>query len=182
MSFFKSIIIFFSLFIFSGCGQSAFNVFEGKTYSNAFNSVFDPTKIYEDSLQYTKKADIISEKNEIDAILNVTYLNPTSSQWDNPTSQSFIVGVFIVNDPNKQYLNHPDYILNINGSNNFIATPLDESLDIIDQKTVPLANKWAKYYFIQIDSEDFNVKENIEISLTNSKINRSTKVSFLSYN
>ncbi len=170
MKFFIQLTILTFLLFLSGCTtQSAFKVFKTDTYSNAFNSVFDSTKVYQDTLQYTKKSDIINSKNEVDAILNVTYLNPTSSTWDNPNSHAFIIGIFIVNDNeslDKSFINNPEYKLTINNKKVKNIKAVDDKMNI--RGSIPMENKWAKYYLVQISTKDFDIVSNkIVIQLSN---------------
>lgn len=167
--------------IFSGCGQSAFKVFKPDTYTTAFDTVFDPTKVYQDTLQYTHKADIINSKNEVEAMLHATYLNSTAKGWDNPSVHSFIVGIFIVNDEDKKYLDHEDYKLTISNTNKFNIESLDGSKQILG--SIPIENRWAKYYLIQVPSSEIKSKgKNITIEFYNIKLNKKTKLDFIIHN
>ncbi len=167
--------------IFSGCGQSAFKVFKPDTYTTAFNTVFDPTKVYQDTLQYTQKADIINSKNEVEAMLHATYLNPTAKGWDNPSIHSFIIGVFIVNDEEKKYLDHDSYKLLISNVNKFNIEPLDGSKQILG--SIPMENRWAKYYVIQLPSSEIkSINKNITIEFYNIKSNDKAKLDFIIHN
>ncbi|MBL6970438.1 MAG: hypothetical protein ISR68_03480 [Campylobacterales bacterium] len=169
--------------LFNGCAtQSAFNVFKTDTYSNAFNKVFDSRKIYQDTLQYTKKDDILNNKQEVEAILNVTYLNPTSNAWDNADVHSFIVGLFIVNDnesSSNNFINNPNYELSINNVVPSDIKLVDSNMNI--RGSIPLENKWAKYYLIKIKQNEIDIKDNKLTIKFSDRINKDAIVKFEPY-
>ncbi len=166
--------------LLSGCAtQSAFKVFKTDTYSNAFNKVFDSKKVYQDTLQYTQKDDILNNKQEVEAILNVTYLNPTSNAWDNANIHSFIVGLFIVNDnesSSNNFINNPNYELSINNVVPSNIKLVDSHMNI--RGSIPLENRWAKYYLIQIKQNEIDIKDNKLTIRFSDKINKDATVNF----
>ena len=170
---------------FSGCTQSAFSVFETDFslthYKDSIISVFNQPRRYENTLQYTKKADIVSN-NETKALINVTYLNPTSKQWDTKDTHNFVIGIFITTD-NKDKLNssiyNKDYVLTINQSNNFTIKQLNKNSVLI--KTIPMKNMWAKYYLIKLDKSFINKNDRNKLVIDyKHKTYTDAKIEFLS--
>jgi hypothetical protein len=146
--------------IFTGCTHSVYQIFDSKIYKDTFNNLFDSSKTYQDTLQYTQKADVINESNNVEAILNVTYLNPTSKDWDNSKIHSFVVGIYIVNT------DESDYELTINNINKFKKTKINKDMNILG--SIPMENKWAQYYLVQISKYDTKQvdKDNLTIKLS----------------
>ena len=114
-------------------------------------SVFGEDSLYERGLEYTKVADIINSL-ETKAILNVTYLNSSHpSKWDNE-SENFLVGIYIVNDNEKdedKYINNQKYHLTLNDKNITSYIELTSKNDLWDH--IPIKNPHAKYYITSFD-------------------------------
>jgi hypothetical protein len=142
------------LTLFTSCSTK---VFDSQIYTDTFNNLFDDSKKYQDTLQYTQKADVINNKNDVVALLNVTYLNPTLKEWDNNKLHSFIVGVYIVDG------NEDDFILTINNSTKFKQRKVTKDMNILGE--IPLENKWATYYLVQISKYDTNQADENELTL-----------------
>jgi hypothetical protein len=117
-------------------------------------SVFGEDSLYERGLEYTKVADIINSL-ETKAIINITYLNSShSKKWDNK-NQNFLIGIYIVNDNEKdrdKYLNNNKYQLTLNNTNITSSVELNSTNDLWEH--IPIKNPHAKYYVTTFDKND----------------------------
>ncbi len=140
-------------------------LFFGCTPPSAF-TFFKKDKLKANALQYTKKADIVS-KRQVEAILNVTYLNSVDDEFDDE-NQNFIVGVFISSDNTKEknrYLNNKDYSLSMNGRKPFYVKVLSDQHKMYGH--LPMFNNWSKYYLIKFNTKDD--EENLNVTLQSKK-------------
>jgi len=114
---------------FTACNQSA-------------TSVLNKEPIFGQNLQYTKVGKIVINK-EVQALVNITYLNSVDSKaWDND-KQNFLIGTYIAE-------NHDTtYSLTMNG-NKEIATSKIPQNDPIFQN-IALKNNWASYQITTFD-------------------------------
>ena len=108
---------------FSGCNQSA-------------TSVLDKEPIFGQNLQYTKVGKII-KNDDVEALVNITYLNSVSSkQWNNG-KQNFLVGIYIANQ------DATTYSLTMNGKEEILKSEPPTENEIFTN--IALKNNWAIY-------------------------------------
>ena len=88
-NFINIILIFTLAYLFSGCSQSATSVFER-----------DP--LYAQNIQYSKVIKVV-EKENVNAIFNITYLNSVDSWKWNDDQQHFLIGTYTVDNNASQY-------------------------------------------------------------------------------
>ena len=150
-----SILIFITILSFiAGCSQSA-------------TSVFKKDPIYAQNIQYTKIGKIIV-KDEVTALVNVTYLNSVdSSKWDNG-KQNFIVGLYISDEKSDE-----TYELTIN--NKKYEDIKDISKEDAIYENIAFRNNWAAYSIMTFDDiED----KTINLLYSDTKENNTT-ISFI---
>lgn len=138
-----------------GCSQSA-------------TSVFKKDPIYAQNIQYTKIGKIIV-KNEVLALVNVTYLNSVdSSKWDNG-KQNFLVCSYVTDEKSNEIYN-----LTLNGKGYEKIVNISKDDDIY--KNIAFRNNWGKYSVMTFD----NAENNSTITLLYSDTKKhSTKISFI---
>lgn len=108
------------------------------------------------AIQYTKKADLVYN-TEIKAMLFVTYLNKTDNNFDSSNTNTFLVGTHFTNKDNHDFLEN-DFQIQINNQEELEITKLDQESKLIS--VVPLKNKWASYYLVEIkntEDDNFNI-------------------------
>ena len=159
-----SIILTSFLFFLSGCS------------SYSITKYFDKDEFYLNSLQYTKKADIV-EKEEVAAIFTATYLNKVDKKY-NDNYENFIISIYKVNN-NKNLtpiitIDKPNYSEDekekeISYEKSYVQIEeIKKESKLIE--SIPLKNPWAKYYLIK-----FEKNEEIEKLLLTYKINENQK-------
>ena len=122
----KYIMILSFIGLFAGCSQSA-------------TSVFKKDAIYAQNLQYTKVGKVIYE-DEVEVLINITYLNSVNSlKWDNKY-QNFIVGIYIPEGKEEEY------ILKMNQQSFIDKKEIDKSSNLYEN--IAYKNNWAKYYIV----------------------------------
>ena len=131
---FLSILFIFSLF-FTGCT------------SYSITKYFDKDEFYNKAIQYTKKADV-NNNGQVLAMMNATYLNSVSSDFNND-KQNFVIAIYHVNEETEQGLHHSEYILLLNDKEPVKVEEL--AADDILNTNIPLKNHWAKYYFVSFE-------------------------------
>jgi len=164
MNKFLSIILFTFLFLLSGCS------------SYSITKYFDKDDFYLNSLQYTKKADIVKE-DEVVAIFTATYLNEVEEKYDD-SYENFIVSVYVANNkksetPNitidKQSYTQEELEDEKNYEKNYIEIKeIKKESKLIE--SIPLKNPWAKYYLIKFDKN-----EDLENFLLRYRLNQDQK-------
>ena len=128
-------ILFFAFFLSvwqSGCAQK-----EG---------LFAPDTFENRALAKTRKGEIYNSL-EIKASIVATWLNPLLSEFKNEKNACFLVTVFIdddFEDPKKQGLNNPDYVLTLEGKEPVSVKPLSEDDPLV--KMAPLKMMWGHNY------------------------------------
>ena len=128
----NKILIFGLSSVLLGCSQSA-------------TSVFDKDPLYAQNMQYTKIIKAV-EKNNVDAIFNITYLNSVdSSKWDND-KQHFLIGSYSVDN------NLSEYVLTMNGLPKISSQTISKEDQIY--KDIPFKNHWGDYNIITFDDSD----------------------------
>jgi muconolactone delta-isomerase len=141
-----NLIIVVSLFY--GCSQSA-------------TSVFKKEPIYAQNLQYTRIGKLII-KDEVKALINVTYLNSVdSTKWNNG-SQNFLVGTYI---PSKTKEN---YTLRLNGKENNKSIEIKKSHKMY--KNIAFRNHWATYNILSFDDTEEKIIKLIYSDLKDNSI------------
>jgi len=100
--------------------------------------------LYKRGLQHTKVTKI--NNNQTTTIINVTYLNPIKSRWDNKY-YNFIIGI---KTAKQNILDNTKLTLNQT------KPKIIKSIDAKDKlyKTIPLKNPWAKYYLVSFEKND----------------------------
>jgi hypothetical protein len=130
----KNILIFGFTSILIGCSQSA-------------TSVFNKDAIYAQNIQYSKVLKSV-EKDTVNAIFNITYLNSVdTSKWDNK-KQNFLIGTYVFDN------NVTDFKLFMN-DNKEISSQKVTKIDPI-YKNIAFRNNWAKYKIVTFDDSDDN--------------------------
>ena len=160
-----SIILFTYLLFITGCS------------SYSITKYFNKDEFFLNSLQYTKKADIV-ENNEVISIFTATYLNKVDDKYDDKY-ENFIVSVYVANNkkagtPNitldKQSYSKEEEENNISYKENYIKMEeIRKGSKIIE--SIPLKNPWAKYYLIK-----FEKNKNIESPVLTYSLNEKQKV------
>lgn len=117
-----SLLIF--ILILSGCSRSA-------------SSVFKKDPQFSQNLQYTKIGKIVKE-DEVNAIINVTYLNSAYKEY-NDENQNFLVSVYIP-DEKKKDLGYFRFDKKEHISKKEILKTDDM------YKNIALKNRWANYF------------------------------------
>lgn len=148
--------------------------FAGCTPPSAL-SFFKDDKIKASAIQYTQKADI-SFEGEVEAILNVTYLNSVDKDFQDE-NQNFIVGIYITRDNEKdesRFLNNENFTLSMNGRDPIYLDELHVQHKMYGH--IPLYNNWAKYYLVKFDTK--KNEEVLKISLNSEKHKKSATISF----
>ena len=113
--------------------------------SKSATSVFDKDPRYAQNLQYTQVGKIIV-KDEVEALINVTYLNSVdSSKWDNE-KQNFLVGTYITNKTSE------DYNLTMNKQPIISTVTIKKSDEIY--KNIAMRNNWADYSIVTFDDNE----------------------------
>jgi len=131
----KNKILLFGLStLFFGCSQSA-------------TSVFDKDPLYAQNVQYSNIIKSV-EKDTVNAIFNITYLNSVdSSKWDND-KQNFLIGTYTFDN------NISDFTLAMNGKTQ-IASKEVKKTDAL-YKNIAFRNNWATYKIVTFDEENNN--------------------------
>lgn len=110
-------------------------------------SVLSKEPIFGQNLQYTKVAKIVVDKN-VQALINITYLNSVDSKvWDNG-KQNFLVGTYIAEDTKATYT------LTMNGSKEISTSKLPANDKIFEN--IALKNNWASYQITTFDDVEDN--------------------------
>ena len=114
---------------FIGCNQSA-------------TSVLNKEPIFGQNLQYTKVGKIVVDK-DVQALINITYLNSVDSKvWDNG-KQNFLVGIYIAEDTKTTYK------LTMNGNEEVSTSKVPQNDKIFEN--IALKNNWASYQITTFD-------------------------------
>lgn len=98
---FKNLFLLFLLFLITACGDK----------NSAFR-YFDKKDIEANSVQFTKKVDILNN-GEVEVIFISTYLNKINDEIYNDENESFLVSIFFTN-LEEQDINKNDYELLLN--------------------------------------------------------------------
>lgn len=149
--------IFFLLFIslfFVSCGEK----------NNAFR-YFEKDDMEIKSVQYTKKADIVKDK-EVDVIFVATYLNKVDKEKFGLNEDSFLVSLYFSNK-DSQEISENGYSLTLNNT----AVIFSEKIEKNDErfKSLMLKNSWGTTYFVKFNPQN---SSNLSLSLKNDNSNK----------
>lgn len=149
--------IFFLLFIslfFVSCGEK----------NNAFR-YFEKDDMEIKSVQYTKKADIVKDK-EVDVIFVATYLNKVDKEKFGLNEDSFLVSLYFSNK-DSQEISENGYSLTLNNT----AVIFSEKIEKNDErfKSLMLKNSWGTTYFVKFNPQN---SSNLSLSLKDDTSNK----------
>lgn len=132
---------------------------------------FNKNELEAKAMQYTKKADVIINKEQ-KALLWATYLNNTDIKEFNSKDEVFVTSVYFVNQDN-QDINENGYSFTLNEqkpkSIEEIAANDERYKDILSKNT------WGKYYLVKFNQVENTY--NLTLTLSNKNSN-SAKLTF----
>lgn len=146
------------------------SLFSGCTPPSAF-TFFKKDKLKANAIQYTRKSQIVNE-GVVEAIINVTYLNPVDDDFNND-KQNFIIGVFIPKDETNK-INNELYQISLNDKAPIYFKELQEQHKMYGH--IPLHTNWAKYYLAEFETPKDTY--NLAFKLTNIELKKSTTIKF----
>ena len=146
-------LLFISLF-FVSCGEK----------NNAFR-YFEKDDMEIKSVQYTKKADIVKDK-EVDVIFVATYLNKVDKEKFGLNEDSFLVSLYFSNK-DSQEISENGYSLTLNNT----AVIFSEKIEKNDErfKSLMLKNSWGTTYFVKFNPQN---SSNLSLSLKDDTSNK----------
>lgn len=109
---------------------------------------FEKEEFYTKAMQYTKKTDI-SKNNQVQLMLNATYLNSTEKKFNNDY-ENFIIGIYNINDEKELGLKNKEFVLLLNEQEPIVINELEKKQYL---NKVPLRNHWAKYYLVSFKKQ-----------------------------
>ena len=130
----NNILIFGFATLLIGCSQSA-------------TSVFDRDPIYAQNVQYSKVIKSV-DKETVNAIFNITYLNSVETlKWDND-KQNFLIGTYTFDN------NASDFNLTMNDASQISSKEVTKTDPLYEN--IAFRNGWAKYNIVTFDEVDDN--------------------------
>jgi len=130
----NNILIFGFTTLLIGCSQSA-------------TSVFDRDPIYGQNIQYSKVIKSI-EKETVNAIFNITYLNSVdNAKWNND-KQNFLIGSYLFDN------NATNFKLFMNDTEQISSKNVKKDDPIY--KNIAFRNSWATYSIVTFNDIDDN--------------------------
>jgi len=130
----NKILTFGFVTLLMGCSQSATSVFER-----------DP--IYGQNVQYSKVIKSIDiEKETVNGIFNITYLNSVNPQKWNNGKQNFLIGTYTLD--NKK----DDFQLTLNSQKQISSKKITKDSPMY--KNIAFLNNWAEYEIVSFDNVD----------------------------
>lgn len=146
-------LLFISLF-FVSCGEK----------NNAFR-YFEKDDMEIKSVQYTKKADIVKDK-EVDVIFVATYLNKVDKEKFGLNEDSFLVSLYFSNKDSQDIFEN-GYSLTLNNT----AVIFSEKIEKNDErfKSLMLKNSWGTTYFVKFNPQN---SSNLSLSLKDDTSNK----------
>ena len=133
---------------------------------------FEKEEIEAKAMQYTKKVDVIVNKEQ-KVILWATYLNNTDVKEFESNYESFITSIYFT-DSLSQDININEYSFSLN---NKAAISIEEiSNDDKLYKDILSKNIWGKYYLLKFEKDENS--ENLILNLSNKNSN-SAKLTFV---
>jgi hypothetical protein len=127
----KNILILGFTSLFIGCSQSA-------------TSVFKKDAIYAQNIQYSKVIKSI-EKENINGLFNITYLNSVDREIWNNDKQNFLIGVYVFDNEES------DFKISMNNKQSISSRAVKKDDPIY--KNIAFRNDWAKYKIITFDND-----------------------------
>lgn len=124
---------------------------------------FDKSELEAKTMQYTKKADVIINKEQ-KALLWATYLNNTDIKEFNSKDEVFVTSIYFV-DEKSQDMNENGYSFTLNGKKPKSIEEISANDKIY--KDILSKNTWGKYYLIKFDQ----IKDSYNLRLTLSNTN-----------
>ena len=149
--------IFFLLFIslfFVSCGEK----------NNAFR-YFEKDDMEIKSVQYTKKADIVKDK-EVDVIFVATYLNKVDKEKFGLNEDSFLVSLYFSNK-DSQEISENGYSLTLNNTSVIFSEKIEKNDERF--KSLMLKNSWGTTYFVKFNPQN---SSNLSLSLKDDTSNK----------
>lgn len=132
---------------------------------------FNQEDLYTKAVQNTKKTDLLVN-DEINFILNVTYLNAISESFDTKT-QNFITGLYIINEDDKKEFKN-NYLFTMNNKRALKIEKLSKNHPMYN--SIPLKNRWATYYIVEFEKDNKINKLNLSLTYKNKE---KTSLNFL---
>ncbi len=145
------------------------SLFIGCSSTNALK-YFKADELEANSIQHTKKADLIINQNH-EAIIWSTYLNNINNNQFNLEKETFIVSIYFT-DNKKQDFRKNGYSLLLNNREAESVKEIDKEKSIY--KPLLKNNPWAKHYLV--DFEKLKRVYDLNLEFTNST--NSTKIKF----
>ena len=108
------------------------------------------------AIQYTKKADLIYNK-DINSMIFATYLNNIKDEFKSNELNSFLIGTHLVNKDNHDFIKN-NYSITLNNKKATNIKKINQKSDLVS--IIPLRNSWANYYLLQFEndkSQDMNI-------------------------
>ena len=149
--------IFFLLFIslfFVSCGEK----------NNAFR-YFEKDDMEIKSVQYTKKADIVKDK-EVDVIFVATYLNKVDKEKFGLNEDSFLVSLYFSNKDSPDIFEN-GYSLTLNNTSVVFSEKIEKNDERF--KSLILKNSWGTTYFVKFNPQN---SSNLSLSLKDDTSNK----------
>jgi len=140
-NFLKYLFFLIVMFSLNGCSS--------KIYSELINE----DKLYEKSLLYTKKGEIVSSL-ETKAVVVATYLNPLDQEYDDKDKDYFIVALYAEKDlcKSKAGLESDDCDIRLkDGTKPSKVEKLKKESSLL--RYIPVHNGWFKYYLVEFPSK-----------------------------
>lgn len=130
----NNILIFGFSTLLIGCSQSA-------------TSVFDKDPIYAQNVQYSRVIKSV-DKETVNAIFNITYLNSVDTEkWDND-KQNFLIGTYTFDN------NASDFNLTMNDFSQVSSRKVTKTDPLY--KNIAFRNGWATYNIVTFNEVDDN--------------------------
>jgi len=128
-------------------------IFTNACSSKMYSELINEDRLYEKSLLYTKKGEIVSSL-ETKAVIVATYLNPLDKKYESDDKNYFIVALYAEKDfgKDKVGLESKDCLVYLKRG----IKPLDvKRLKKEDSllKYIPVHNGWFKYYLLTFPSD-----------------------------
>lgn len=128
---------------------------------------FNQDDLLTKAVQNSKKINLI-HNNEVNAIINLTYLNAVDKEFDTNT-QNFMIGLYIIDVKYKNEFKKP-YLITMNNNKALDIKKIEKNHKMYTN--IPIKNKWAKYYIVSFKKEKKDI--NLEIDITYENSNKSS--------
>jgi hypothetical protein len=134
---FKSLLFFVVIIFFTSCGDK----------NSAFR-YFDKEDIETNSVQYTKKFDVL-KNNEVEVIFISSYLNKIDNKLFDNNTDSFLISLFFTNS-DEQDINENGYRVLLNNNEPILLEKIQKNDERF--KKLMMKNYWGNYYLVKFDS------------------------------